>query len=61
MDSFEEKFRLHNGDKLTERILLHTSVMYDYPFWMREQQACRDDAEIAYEVAMNLEAAREVA
>lgn len=57
-DSFEEKFRRHNGDELTEKILLHTSQMYDYPFWLREQTACHDSAEIAYEVATNLEASK---
>lgn len=58
MDSFEEKFRKYNGDELTERILLHTSQMFNYPFWMREAQACHDNPDIAYEVAMNLEAAK---
>jgi hypothetical protein len=32
--------------------------MYDYPFWLREQQACHDDADIAYKVAMSLETDR---
>jgi hypothetical protein len=58
-DSFEKKFRKYNGDTLTDRILLHTSQMFDYPFWMREQTACHDDPDIAYQVAMNLEKDRE--
>lgn len=48
----EGKFREVHGDALTEKILLHTSQMFDYPFWLRADTACHDNAEIAYEVAL---------
>lgn len=52
MDGFERKFRQIHGQELTQKILLHTSQMFDYPFWMREQTACMDNPEIAYELAL---------
>jgi hypothetical protein len=49
----EERFREQNGDELTGLILLRTSQLFDYPFWLRLQTACHDYPEIAWEVAWN--------
>lgn len=51
MDDDERKFREIHGDELIEKILLHTSQVYDYAFWTKEQIACRERPDIAYEVA----------
>ena len=56
----EARFRKYNGDELTNRILRHTAQMFDQPFWLREQTACFENPDIAYQVAWNLETTREV-